>query len=103
MRVSAVSALRGSVKLGGDKSIAHRALMLGALAHGTTRIANLPASDDLASTLRCLEALGVPIERNGGGALHVRGGTFHESRAPLDCGGSGTTMRLMAGLLAAQP
>jgi len=89
--------------LSGDKSIAHRALMLGALADGVTRIANLPLSDDLAATRRCLEALGVPIERNGGGALYVRGGHLKESAAPLDCGGSGTTIRLIAGLLAGLP
>jgi 3-phosphoshikimate 1-carboxyvinyltransferase len=89
--------------LSGDKSIAHRALMLGALAQGVTRIVNLPSSDDLAATRRCLEALQVPIERNGGGALYVRGGHMHESAAPLDCGASGTTIRLIAGLLAGLP
>ena len=100
MHVQPVTALQGRVMLSGDKSISHRALMLGALAGGVTRIANLPQSDDLAATRRCLEALGVPIERNGGGALYVRGGQLKEAAAPLDCGGSGTTIRLMAGLLA---
>ncbi len=103
MKISPANSLQGHVPLSGDKSIAHRALMLGALAHGTTRIANVPPSDDLAATRRCLESLGVPIERNGGGALYVRGGQLQESPAPLDCGGSGTTIRLIAGLLAGQP
>ena len=103
MHVQPVTALRGRVVLSGDKSIAHRALMLGALADGVTRIVNLPLSDDLAATRRCLESLGVPIERNGGGALYVRGGHLKEAAAPLDCGGSGTTIRLMAGLLAGLP
>ena len=103
MHVQPVTALQGRVMLSGDKSISHRALMLGALAGGVTRIANLPQSDDLAATRRCLEALGVPIERNGGGALYVRGGQLKEAAAPLDCGGSGTTIRLMAGLLAGLP
>ena len=103
MHVQPVTSLQGRVMLSGDKSIAHRALMLGALADGVTRIANLPLSDDLAATRRCLESLGVPIERNGGGALYVRGGHLKESAAPLDCGGSGTTIRLIAGLLAGLP
>ncbi len=103
MRIFQATSLQGRVKLSGDKSIAHRALMLGALAQGTTRVANVPPSDDLAATRRCLESLGVPIERNGGGALYVQGGLLKESAAPLDCGGSGTTIRLMAGLLAGQP
>ena len=103
MHVQPVTSLQGRVMLSGDKSIAHRALMLGALADGVTRIANLPLSDDLAATRRCLESLGVPIERNGGGALYVRGGRLKESAAPLDCGGSGTTIRLIAGLLAGLP
>jgi 3-phosphoshikimate 1-carboxyvinyltransferase len=103
MHIQPVTSLQGRVMLSGDKSIAHRALMLGALADGVTRIANLPLSDDLAATRRCLESLGVPIERNGGGALYVRGGYLKESAAPLDCGGSGTTIRLIAGLLAGLP
>src|SRR5437870_7132415 len=103
MKIRHASSLNGRVPLSGDKSIAHRALLLGALADGTTRIANVPPSDDLAATRRCLEALGVPIEKNGGGALYVRGGLMRESAAPLDCGGSGTTIRLIAGLLAGQP
>ena len=103
MNISPPRALNGRVPLSGDKSIAHRALLLGALAHGTTRIANAPNSDDLAATRRCLEALGVPVERNGGGALYVRGGALREAAAPLDCGGSGTTIRLIAGVLAGQP
>src|SRR5438105_5247951 len=103
MKIHQADSLTGRVPLSGDKSIAHRALLLGALAQGTTRIANLPPSDDLAATRRCLEALGVPIERNGGGALYVQGGALRQSSSPLDCGGSGTTIRLIAGLLAGQP
>ena len=62
MKIRHASSLNGRVPLSGDKSIAHRALLLGALARGTTRIANVPHSDDLAATRRCLEALGVPVE-----------------------------------------
>jgi 3-phosphoshikimate 1-carboxyvinyltransferase len=102
MEITPASSMTGRVALSGDKSIAHRALMLGALANGTTRVANVPSSDDLAATRRCLESLGVPIERNGGGALYVRGGALGEAAAPLACGGSGTTIRLIAGLLAGQ-
>ncbi len=103
MKITPATALSGEVAVPGDKSIAHRALLLGALADGVTRVANVPASDDLAATQRCLEALGVPIVKNGGGALYVTGGRLGESSAPLDCGGSGTTMRLIAGLLAGYP
>ena len=103
MKISRAAALQGEITLSGDKSIAHRALMLGALANGPTRVANCPRCDDLAATRRCLESLGVSIVRNGGGALHVQGGQLRESAAPLDCGSSGTTIRLMAGLLAGGP
>ncbi|MBI5876812.1 MAG: 3-phosphoshikimate 1-carboxyvinyltransferase [Chloroflexi bacterium] len=103
MRIVPAQELTGEVVVPGDKSIAHRALLLGALADGVTRVANVPDSDDLAATKRCLEALGVPIVRNGGGALHVTGGRIGEAAAPLDCGGSGTTIRLIAGLLAGLP
>ena len=86
--------------LPGDKSISHRALMLGAIADGTSTIRGLSRGADVASTATCLRALGVEV---GDGA--VAGGGMRGLRAPsapLDCGNSGTTMRLLAGLLAAQ-
>lgn len=96
--------LRGEVNLPGDKSISHRAAMLGAMASGTTRISNFAASADCASTLECLRSLGVEFDREGE-RIVIRGvGTkgFAALASPLDCGNSGTTMRLLAGILAAQ-
>jgi 3-phosphoshikimate 1-carboxyvinyltransferase len=93
--------LRGSVAVPGDKSISHRALILNAVAAGSARIENLATGDDVAGTASCLRALGVEVMADG-----VRGVGLHglkEPHGPLDCGNSGTTMRLLAGLLAGQP
>jgi len=101
MKVRRPRQLQGEVALPGDKSISHRALILNAIADGTARVANLSPGADVASTANCLRALGVEIEGE-----EVRGVGMHGLRpagAPLDCGNSGTTMRLLAGLLAAQP
>jgi 3-phosphoshikimate 1-carboxyvinyltransferase len=101
----ATSGLHGEVRVPGDKSISHRAVMLGALADGITRIGNfLPANDCLA-TLDVVRGLGVKIEYSPEELLvHGRGiRGLQEPIRPLECGGSGTTMRLMSGLLAGQP
>jgi 3-phosphoshikimate 1-carboxyvinyltransferase len=92
--------LQGEVRLPGDKSISHRALILGALASGTSRLRALSQGEDVRSTASCLRALGIEVEDG-----MVRGAGLGGLRAPagpLDCGNSGTTMRLLAGLLAAQ-
>jgi len=85
----------------GDKSIAHRALILAALARGESRLRNVPAGLDVRSTQRALRALGVTI-RDDGDALVVTGsaGMLVAPREPIDCGNSGTTIRLLTGLLA---
>ena len=101
MRVRRPRRLQGEVSLPGDKSISHRALILNSIADGTARVTNLSSGADVESTAACLRALGVEI---AGGA--VRGVGLHGLRpaaGALDCGNSGTTMRLLAGLLAAQP
>jgi 3-phosphoshikimate 1-carboxyvinyltransferase len=93
----------GKLKIPGDKSISHRAAMIAALANGTSRIRNFSTSEDCAATLRCLERLGVSITK--GADVFVRGVGTRGLSAPkeaLDCGNSGTTMRLLAGLLAGQ-
>jgi len=93
--------LRGNVAVPGDKSISHRALILNSVATGAARIENLAGGEDVASTASCLRALGVEVTAAG-----VRGVGLHglkQPNAPLDCGNSGTTMRLLAGLLAGQP
>ncbi len=98
--------LRGRVTVPGDKSISHRAAILGALASGVTRIKGYLRGEDCLSTLRCLATLGVPIEDDGT-IVTVRGlgpeGAFREPAGPLDAGNSGTLMRLLAGVLATLP
>ncbi|MGQ9560143.1 MAG: 3-phosphoshikimate 1-carboxyvinyltransferase [Candidatus Oleimicrobiaceae bacterium] len=98
-------ALCGTVRVQGDKSISHRALICGAIAEGLTRIHNLCPGRDVLSTVACLRELGAEIEVNGTEAV-VRGVAARGLRAPravLDAGNSGTTMRLLAGVLAGQP
>jgi 3-phosphoshikimate 1-carboxyvinyltransferase len=86
----------------GDKSISHRAVMMAALARGISRIENLSTSADCAATIRCLKALGVSIEQQSSDALVQSTGILTAPSTPLDCGNSGTTMRLLAGILAGQ-
>jgi 3-phosphoshikimate 1-carboxyvinyltransferase len=96
--------IHGRLTMPGDKSISHRAAMIAALANGTSRIKNFSDSEDCAATLRCLTQLGVAIKRDNGDAL-IEGVGENGLRAPieaLDCGNSGTTMRLLAGILAGQ-
>ena len=96
--------IRGRVEMPGDKSISHRAALIGAIAAGTSRLKNFSTSADCAATLRCLAALGVSIRRDDEDVLIEGAGLsgMHEPSAPLDCGNSGTTMRLLAGILAGQ-
>lgn len=106
LQVTPGDPLRGEAGLPGDKSIAHRALIAAALAEGESTILGFDALDDGLCTLRALEACGVRIEGNGPRALRVWGRGLRglqEPASPLDCGASGTTMRLLAGLLAGQP
>lgn len=96
--------LRGDVRPPGDKSISHRALMLGAIADGATRITGLLDGKDVRSTAGCLRALGVDVAWSGGTEAVVTGtDALRAPDAPLDCGNSGTTMRLLAGILAGYP
>lgn len=94
--------VRGSVAMPGDKSISHRYAMLGALAQGTTRLTNFSSGADCASTLACMAALGAQVERGAEGAIEIRGGALHEPAQALDCGNSGSTMRMLSGILAGQ-
>jgi 3-phosphoshikimate 1-carboxyvinyltransferase len=93
--------MAGTLSLPGDKSISHRAAIISALARGETRIANYATSADCASTLACLAALGIGIRREGD-SLAITGGQLQKADGFLDCGNSGTTMRLLAGVLAGQ-
>lgn len=99
------SALRGSLRVPGDKSISHRAVMLGALAEGTTEIHGFLEGEDTRATARIFTRLGVRIDTPAPAVCVVHGVGLHGLRgtgAPLDCGNAGTGMRLLAGLLAGQ-
>ena len=105
LRLEPVEGLQGSLTVPGDKSISHRALILGALAGGARGIRNLSTGEDVRSTRKCLEALGAS-SRGSGEALWWEGwdgGVPREPGEVLDAGNSGTTLRLLAGLLAGQP
>ena len=104
MNTSASKPLRGTLTVSGDKSISHRAIMLGSLATGTTEIEGFLPGEDCLSTIRCFRSMGVQIEQNGS-SVKVFGRGLRELTAPagiLDCGNSGTTTRLLSGVLAAQ-
>jgi len=93
----------GQLSLPGDKSISHRYAMLGAIAEGTTRLENFSAGADCASTLACLRTLGVKWERDGSKVtIHGAGPRLSPPAAALDCGNSGSTMRMLSGILAGQ-
>jgi len=96
--------LRGRVRVPGDKSIAHRAVIFNALASGRSRVRGLPGGQDVASSIEVMRALGVPIDREGADALLIEGAAMRLSVPAdrLDCGNSGTTMRLLMGALAGQ-
>ena len=96
--------INGRIRLPGDKSISHRAALIAALATGGSRLSNFSTSQDCAATLSCLTKLGVSIEREGNN-IRVEGAGNSGLRAasePLDCGNSGSTMRMLAGALAGQ-
>lgn len=105
VKISPASALTGTLALPGDKSISHRYAMVAALAEGETRISNYSTGADCHSTLGCVRALGVEVE--GGGTeftIHGRGlGGLRQPAGDLDAGNSGSTIRMLSGILAAQP
>ena len=94
----------GSLRLPGDKSISHRYGMLAAFAEGTSRFSNFSTGADCASTLACMSALGASVQRLEDGLVEVTGvgGAVQQPAGPLDCGNSGSTMRMISGLLSAQ-
>lgn len=102
VRIPGARSLKGTLRVPGDKSIAHRALLLGAMAEGWTRIAGVPRSADVSSTMRALGECGVQIQRNDDAVIVQGAGPegLRPSRASIDCGNSGTTMRLLMGMLA---
>src|SRR5574337_1283944 len=106
MRVDPVGPLKGELILPGDKSITHRAIILGSLADGVTEISGALRSHDCRDTARAFRAMGIAIDELNDERLRIRGGGLYGLKEPaevLDLGNSGTTMRLLAGVLAAQP
>src|SRR5687768_11000105 len=89
----------------GDKSISHRSIMLGALANGSAAIRGFLPSEDCLATMKAFQQLGIKIEQLDETTLvvHGKGGHFTPPPTDIDCGNSGTTMRLLAGILAGQP
>jgi 3-phosphoshikimate 1-carboxyvinyltransferase len=101
-RVAPAGAIRGSLRVPGDKSISHRAALFNALGAGQSSITNFSPGADCSSTLGCLRALGVDVQRDDN-RVHIVGvglGGLREPADVLDCGNSGTTMRLLSGVLA---
>ncbi len=97
--------LRGEIVTPGDKSISHRSIMFGALAEGTTRVKGFLTGEDNLSTLKAFQAMGITIRQAAAGELEIEGRGLDGLQEPadvLDCGNSGTTMRLMSGLLSGQ-
>ncbi|MEE8436845.1 MAG: 3-phosphoshikimate 1-carboxyvinyltransferase [Candidatus Neomarinimicrobiota bacterium] len=99
--------IKGELTFPGDKSISHRALMLAALGRGTSVIRNLSTGSDVQSTVECLKACGIYIKNADaadadGRTVMVRGGSFQNPQTELNCGNSGTSARLLLGLLAGQ-
>ena len=104
MKFTRTNALKGTVTVPGDKSISHRSIMFGALAEGTTKVTNFLQGADCLSTISCFQKLGIQIENHPGEIL-IHGKGLHGLSAPsgiLDTGNSGTTTRLISGILAGQ-
>ncbi len=98
--------LKGRIRVPGDKSISHRSIMLGALAVGETRISGLLEGEDVLATAAAMRAMGSQVERLGEGEWRVNGvgvGALLQPQAPLDMGNSGTSTRLLMGLVASHP
>ncbi len=104
MNITKVKHLKGEITVPGDKSISHRSIMFGALANGTTVVTNFLQGADCISTIECFRTLGIPIENNNN-TIIIHGKGLHGLSAPdheLYTGNSGTTTRLISGILAAQ-
>lgn len=100
MRIQPAHSIRGSLRLPGDKSISHRAALIAALSPNPSEILNFSSARDCASTLSCLKGLGISIENENGRLLFTGGQTLITPDKPLDCGNSGSTLRILAGVLA---
>ncbi|MGH9007683.1 MAG: 3-phosphoshikimate 1-carboxyvinyltransferase, partial [Acidimicrobiales bacterium] len=97
-------AVTGGARIPGDKSISHRALLIGALADGTSTVRGLSDGDDVARTEAAVRALGATVHRDGA-TVSIEGGRdrLHQAAGAVDCGNSGTSMRLLVGVVAGRP
>jgi 3-phosphoshikimate 1-carboxyvinyltransferase len=105
MKIEPAAALRGHIAVPGDKSISHRAVLLGAIGDGETSVRGFGRSGDTEATIAAVRALGVTVDEDDVDSLRVEGAGLRglrEPDAPIDCGNSGTTLRLLAGILAGQ-
>lgn len=104
-KVKRAPRIETEIHVPGDKSISHRAILLSAISNGTCKITNFLEGEDCRSTMKAMQALGVKIETPEPGTVIVHGnrGQFTQPEEAIDCGNSGTTMRLLSGILAAQP
>lgn len=102
MRLERATLINGSLRLPGDKSISHRAALIAALSSSRSEISNFSTARDCASTISCLEALGISIERQDGKFVFAGNQNLTAPSRPLDCGNSGSTLRILAGVLAGQ-
>ena len=105
MKIEPAASLRGHIAVPGDKSISHRAVLLGAIADGETAVRGFGRSGDTEATIEAVRALGVAVDEDDVDSLRVYGvglRGLREPDAPIDCGNSGTTLRLLAGILAGQ-
>ena len=105
MKIEPATAMRGHIAVPGDKSISHRAVLVGAIGEGETRIEGFGRSADTESTLAAVRELGVIVHEDDVDTLRVEGAGLrglHEPAGPIDCGNSGTTLRLLVGILAGQ-
>src|SRR5580698_2761242 len=100
--ISPAQSISGIITVPGDKSVSHRYGMLTAIAEGESKIANYSTGADCQSTLGCMQALGAKVERRDGLVI-VQGGALQPPSAELDAGNSGSTIRMLSGILAAQP
>lgn len=104
MKFKKIHSLKGEISVPGDKSISHRAIMLGSISEGTTEVTNFLQGEDCISTINCFKKMGIDIE-NHSDKLIIHGKGLHGLKAPqttLDVGNSGTTTRLISGILSAQ-
>jgi len=105
MTISPIKRLNGEIRVQGDKSVSHRAIILGSIAKGVTNVTNFLPSDDCRATMNAFRAMGVSIEDINGGTVKIDGRDLYGLTEPadvLDMGNSGTSARLLCGLLAAR-